>query len=104
MKLVTVKLFDDITHTGLVQSYLESQGIETFVKGEYMGMNYSGLGVSNFRIKLQVREEDAPTAIGLLIEADMARPEDYSVDDTMLRLSKYYEKFSNLFKRKKDKE
>lgn len=101
MKLVTVIAFDNITRLGLVRSYLESEGIECFVKDEFMGTIYSAVGVNELRMKIQVKETDVDEAIRLLIEGGFARSEDYQIDETMLRLSKYYQKFADLFKRKK---
>lgn len=100
MKLVTIKSFDNITQTGLVQSYLESEGIESYIKDEYIGSTYSGSGVSSLRIKLQVEEKDVTKAIQILIDAGYAKPEDYEIDKTTLKLSRFFERISNWFKKK----
>ncbi|GAB6011920.1 putative signal transducing protein [Viscerimonas tarda] len=100
MELITIKTFETITSLGIVKSYLESEDIECFVKDEFMGTVYAGMGVSSLSIKLQVRDSDVEKAIQLLIEGGYARPEDYEVDKTMLRLSKYYERIVDFFKRK----
>ena len=100
MELVTIKTFDSITSLGITQSYLDSEGIESYVKDEFMGQVYAGAGVDSFKIKLQVEQKDVEQAIKLLIEGGFAKPEDYEVDKTMLKLSRFLDKVSNLFKRK----
>lgn len=99
MSLTTIKTFNNITSLGLVRSMLESEGIECFVKDEYMGQIYAGAGVESFNIKLQVREEDAETAISLLIEKGYAIPEDYAPDKTMLSIGRLLEKIKALFRK-----
>lgn len=100
MELITIKTFDNITSLGLVQSYLESEGIESYIKDEHLGQVYSGAGISSLRIKLQVREEDVESAIQILIQGGYAKPEDFEPDETMLKLSRLLEKVSNWLKRK----
>jgi len=75
MELVTVKTFENITQSSLVQSYLEAEGIECFVQGENMGQLF-GFG-DPFSIRLQVRDSDASQAIALLIEGGFASESDY---------------------------
>lgn len=99
MDLVTIKTFDNITNLGLVQSYLESEGIESYVKDEHLGQVYSGAGIGSLRIKLQVRAEDAEAAAHILIKGGYAKPEDFELDETMLKLSRFFEKISRWFKR-----
>jgi len=75
MKLVTVKIFDNVAQSSLVQSILSSEGIESVVQDEHMGQLF---GIQNlFGIRLQVREEDAPRAIELLIEGGFASADDF---------------------------
>lgn len=97
MNLQTIKTFNNITYLGLVRSVLESEGIECFVKDEYMGQIYAGAGVQSFDIKLQVREEDTEKAIQLLIEKGYAQPDDYTPDKTMLLIERFLEKIKSFF-------
>lgn len=98
MNLLTIKTFNNITSLGLVRSMLEAEGIECFVKDEYMGQVYAGAGVQSFDIKLQVREEDVEKAIQLLIERGYARPDDYAPDKTMLAIARFFEKVKSFFR------
>ncbi|MDR1811099.1 MAG: DUF2007 domain-containing protein [Prevotella sp.] len=99
MDLVTIKTFNTMTSLGILRSYLESEGIECFVQDEFIGTLY-GVGTGDLSIKLQVKEADVKEALRLLYESGYARPEDYAVDETMLKLSRYYEKIQRFFKRK----
>lgn len=73
--LVTIKIFDNIAQSSLVQSFLSSEGIDSFVQDEHMGQLF---GVANlFGIRLQVRSVDAQRAIALLIQGGFASAEDY---------------------------
>lgn len=74
-ELITIKIFDNIAQSSLVQSFLSSEGIESFIQDEHMGQLF---GVANlFGIRLQVRLEDAQKAVALLIEGGFASAEDY---------------------------
>lgn len=98
---VTVKVSNHPADLAVAKSYLEDQGISCFIKDELIGQIYP-LGSNAFGgAKLQVKESDCSHAVSLLIQGGFAKEEDYKVPESMLRISKLYEKFSSLFKRKK---
>ena len=75
-ELITIQVFAFQPDLFLAKSFLESEGIECFVKDEMISQVLqfaSALG----GCKLQVREEDAEKAIQLLIEGGFATAEDY---------------------------
>jgi hypothetical protein len=100
MNLVTIKAFDSMAHLGVVRSYLESEGIECFVKDELIGLSGVAVGIGDLSVKLQVIDTDVEEAIRLLLEGGYAKPKDFEADETMLRLSGYYEKIRRFFKGK----
>ncbi len=100
MDLVTVMTFDSMTSLTLVQSFLEQHEIESYVKDEYIGTAYSGIGINELRIKLQVHRNDAEKTVKILVDAGYTRAEDYEIDDITLKLTRYYEKIMNFFRRK----
>ncbi|MFR9165264.1 MAG: putative signal transducing protein [Dysgonomonas sp.] len=88
-ELVTIKEFDNMTRLGLVQAYLESEGIFCFVRDEY-----SRISTYNTEyIKLQVRESDVEKAIGLLIDGGFASPEDFDNSKSSLWFNRVLERF-----------
>ncbi len=78
--LVTIKVFNFRNDLYLAKSFLESEGIECFVKDEFINQVYP-LGNNEFGIKLQVHTEQAERAIGLLIEGGFAKKEDYEIPE-----------------------
>jgi hypothetical protein len=69
--LVTVKTFSQIPDAGLVQSYLESEGIRTFLENDIITGLYGGASIFG-GIKLQVMEEDLELALHKLEEGGFA--------------------------------
>ena len=70
-KLVTVKICSNIMEAGIVQSYLESEGILTFLQDSVMTTIYGGVGAFG-GIKLQVMKKDEEFALQKLKEGGFA--------------------------------
>lgn len=75
-ELVTIKTSSMVSNLAVAMSYLESENIYCFIKNEYSAMLQPFFS-NNSGAQLQVREEDVPRAIQLLIEGGFARAEDY---------------------------
>lgn len=98
---VTIKVSDHPAELSVAKSYLEDQGIFCFIKDELISQVYPLASNAFGGAKLQVMEGDEERAIQLLIEGGFAKSEDYAVPETMIQLSKIYEKIASFFKRKK---
>lgn len=90
-KLVTVKTFTYASDAGMVQAFLESEGIYSFLKDEYMSDLYAGANVVG-GAKLQVRSEDVENAIKVLREGGY-------LDDRDLQPSPFQVKLYNILSR-----
>lgn len=64
--LVTVGRFESPVEAQLARGMLESAGVECFLVGE----NVNNLLQAAFRVRLQVREEDAVTARAMMAGED----------------------------------
>ena len=88
---VTVKIFSQVPDAGLVRSYLESEGIPTFLKDEITTHIYGGASMFG-GIKLQVREEDAEHAIQKLKEGGYLNDNDLEPSSFNNKLYKFFSK------------
>lgn len=93
-KLVTIRTFSQSIDFEMVKSYLESCGIECFVRDEYVNRAY--FASVNGGIKLEVREEQLQEAVKLLIDAGYLKQKDFEPSPEM----KWLEKILNYFRRK----
>ena len=78
----------------VAKSLLESNDIYCFLKDE---LTYQVHPFAIGGVKLQVREEDAPRAIELLIEGGFVRKEDFEIPPSTKMLMKLHEKIRKLF-------
>jgi hypothetical protein len=76
-KLVTVMTFNQHIEAHMAKNYLESEGISSIIAGELTSETLFGspIGLGD-QIILQVREEDAQRATGLLAAVAAAKLED----------------------------
>ena len=72
--LVTVKTAANPTAFGVMQTYLESEGIACYVIDGNISRSY---GLLTGGAKLQVAADDAERAVELLIEGGFADPKEY---------------------------
>lgn len=75
-KLVTIRAFIHLYELDMARTYLESHGIDCFVKDELTVQTYHWYSNAIGGIKLQVNEEDAQRAIALLISAGYLNQKD----------------------------
>jgi hypothetical protein len=73
---VTVKSSEFVSDLAVAKSYLESEGIPSFIKNEQTAMLMPFFS-NNSGAQLQVLAEDAESARKLLIEGGFVREEDY---------------------------
>lgn len=88
---VTVKTFSQLTDAGLVQSYLESEGIPTFIKDALIGNVYVGAWITE-GIKLQVRSEDLEYAVQKLKEGGYLNDKDIEPSPLYKKLYEFFSK------------
>lgn len=74
-QLVTIRSFNSSIDFELAKAYLESAGIECYVKDEIINRSY--VANVNGGVKLQVSEEHLEEAIQLLTEGGYIKQEDY---------------------------
>ena len=86
--LVTIRTFFDTAQMAVPKSLLESEGIECFVRDEYMGQLHPAVNNAD-GIKLQVKEEDAERAADILMKGGFLTEKD-------LKPSKLYEAIGRL--------
>ena len=95
--LVTIKIFSYQSDLHLAKSFLESEGIECFVKDELvsqvcpLGANALGGFI------LKVDEQDVGKAIQLLIEGGFSKKEDFEPSESMKQVVKFIDWLKNLF-------
>jgi hypothetical protein len=80
-KLVTVMTFNQHFEAQLAKNYLENEGIPSTVAGELTTETLFGRAVGADQILLQVHEEDAQRATGLLAAVAAAKLEDNWEDE-----------------------
>lgn len=80
-KLVTVMTFNQHFEAHLAKNYLENEGIASTIAGELTTESLFGRPVGGDQILLQVREEDAQRATGLLAAVAAAKLEDNWEDE-----------------------
>ncbi|MGI6074457.1 MAG: putative signal transducing protein [Fermentimonas sp.] len=76
-KLITVKTFTFPADVAVVQSYMEMEGIEVFMKGLTSNMMAFPTG----DIEMQVKESDYERAKEALISGGYAKLEDYQQEN-----------------------
>ncbi|MDR0232571.1 MAG: DUF2007 domain-containing protein [Dysgonamonadaceae bacterium] len=94
-ELVTVRTFFDTAQMAVPKSLLESEGIECFVQGEFMGQFHPAVNAAD-GLKLQVKEEDVKRAIDILKEGGFLTEKD-------LKPSKLYNVIGRLLDKFKKK-
>jgi hypothetical protein len=95
--LVTVKTFSYINEVGIVRSYLESEGIETFTKDEFVSSTYATPDAFG-GIKLQVKETDVDKTIQLLKEGGYLKDKDLEPSSSLINLYKFFSRIPFLKK------
>lgn len=73
-ELITVKTFLYPAEVPIVQSFMEMNGIETFMKN--LTLNQAAFPIGD--IEMQVRISDYEKAKSALIEGGFAKPEDFT--------------------------
>ena len=96
-ELTTIKIFSLHNDLYLAKSFLESEGIECFVKDEFINQVYP-LGNNDFGAKLQVSAELVEKAVQLLIEGGFAKENDYGVPEDTKQTDKFLDRLKKLFK------
>lgn len=91
MNLVTVKIFNNQNDLHLVKSFLESEGIECFVKDELINQVYP-IGTDAFGVKLEVMSSQVEKALALLIENKFAKAEDFEPSKEIQFINKLFNK------------
>ena len=90
-----IKVFDNVSELGVVKSYLDSEGIRSFAKDEYVAQTCIPSAVGG--IKLIVLEEDAEKATELLIAGGFAKKEDFEVSEPAECIVKIHAKIRSFF-------
>lgn len=90
-----IKIFNNVSDLGLVQSYLESKDIRSFALDETIAQVYLPQAVGG--VRLVVLDEDAERAIEALIEGGFATKEDYEVPEVPDFLVHLYDKLRAFF-------
>lgn len=98
--LVTIKTAPFASELAVAKSYLESEGIESIIIGELSSQVYTTIAYSAGGVQLQVHSEDFEKSVSLLIEAGLAKKEDYEISETDKWLVKWVEKIQNFFRPK----
>lgn len=99
-RLVTIKTFTYASDAGLVQSYLDSEEIPTFLKDEFMTGVYGGASTVG-GIKLQVKAEDVERAIQKLKEGGYFDERDLQLSPFQVKLYNFLSKIpilKNIYK------
>lgn len=97
-EFITVKIFNFHNDLHIAKSYLESEGIECFVKDEYINLVNPFYTNATGGIKLQVMSDQAEEAVRLLIEGGFAKQEDYNVPKNIEQTGKFIDWLKSLFK------
>lgn len=98
---VTIKISNNPADLYIAQSFLESENIYCFIKGELINRIYPMTSNVYGGAELQVKTEDYKRAIYLLIEGGFAKKEDYEIPESEKELVSIYQKICSFFKRKK---
>lgn len=93
-ELVIIRTFSSSMDLQMVKAYLESMGIECFVRDETVNRAY--LANVNGGAKLLVENSKADEAIKLLIDGGYLTPKDFEPPTEL----KWAEKFIEFFKKK----
>lgn len=101
--LVTIKTAAFASELAVAKSYLESEGIESVIIGELSSQVYTTIAYSAGGVQLRVQQEDFEKAVSLLIEAGLAKREDYEISETDKKLVKWVEKVQDFFRPKSNK-
>ena len=97
-EIVTIKIFNFLNDLYMAKAFLESQGIECYVKDEYINLVHPFVASAVNGVKLEVPVQQAEKAVELLIEGGFAKKEDYEIPEGMQRTQKFVEWLKNLFK------
>lgn len=78
--LVVIANFDAAHDASAAISFLESAGIYSVLKDEFVNSNMHYLDIIGSTVKVMVKEEDSTQAIQVLIDHGMLKPEDLGPD------------------------
>jgi hypothetical protein len=82
-RLVTIKAFLTPSEGTMIQSFLDTEGIYSFLKDEHLVTTAPFFANISGGVKLQVREEDAGRALLLLKEAGYIREDKRSAREKL---------------------
>ncbi len=85
-KFITVLTFTYPQEVAIVRGRLESEGIECFVKDEFMAQVYHFYSAAIGGVKLQVKESDLAKAVEILKEAGYIKDSDLQPPTFMTNL------------------
>ena len=93
-ELVTIRTFSSSKDYQFVKSYLESYGIECYVRDEHNNRAY--INIPDGGVKLEVRSEQAEETVKLLLEGGYLKAEDFEPTGEI----KWVDKLLNHFRHK----
>jgi len=91
---VTIRTFENSADLDIVKSYLESFGIQCFIKDEFANRTYIPSAVGG--IKLQVQQSDLEKAVEHLLDGGFLTQEDLEPSTAI----KWIDKLLNKFRKK----
>lgn len=84
---ITIKTFSYLSDAAIIRSFLESEGIETFLQDEFVGSIYPAPDAIG-GIKLQVKSSDLERTIELLKEKGFIQQSDLEPSSFQVKLYK----------------
>lgn len=95
---ITVKTFNLSHESFVIKSFLESEGIECFLKDNITVQIDPFYSNSLGGVKLQVKEYDYDKAIQILLDHGHLKPPDFEESKGILFFMKIYDRIKRLFK------
>lgn len=101
MDLITIKTYDYPAQLAIAKSYLESEGVQCFIKDELISQSCTIFTGASGGVKLQVEAANVESAIQLLINGGFAKRQDFEDQPTpeIQWLEKVFSKLRRLFEK-----
>lgn len=100
-KLITIKIFNNLSDLSIAKAFVESEGIECVVKNELANQTSPYGAATTTGIELQTAECDVERAIELLIEGGFAQKEDYETPTGIKMVGNFLDWLKSLGKARK---